>query len=82
MQWWKHHKNKLPKFGDEEDMRDIQDFTGRIPLLLRPLFEFGQRNFCGVENDFRAASEIVAVGLNIKEFADERSKLGEQLYSE
>ena len=66
MMQWKHHKNKLPK------MRDIQDFTGRIPLLLRPLFEFGQQDFCAVENVFRAASEIVAVGLNVKEFADER----------
>jgi hypothetical protein len=34
MRWWKHHENKLPKFGDEGEMimRDIQDFTWRIPL--------------------------------------------------
>jgi hypothetical protein len=80
-QWWKHHESKLPKFTDQEKM-EVEDFTGCIPLLLRPLFQFGQQDFCKVKNDFRTSSEIVAVEVNIKEFNDERRKGGEQMYDE
>jgi len=81
-QWWKHHESKLPKFKDNQEKMEIEDFTGHIPLLLQPLFRFNQQDFDAVEEDFRASSEIVAVELNIKEFAEERSTMGEQLYSE
>ena len=80
-QWWKHHESKLPKFKDNQEKIAIEDFTGCIPLLLQPLFRFNQQDFDAVKEAFWASSEIVAVELNIQEFADERSKMGEQLYS-
>lgn len=82
MQWWKHHESMLPKFKDDQKKMEIEHFTGCIPLLLRPLFQFPQQDFDEVEEAFWASSEIVAVEVNIKEFSDDRRKMGDWLYSE
>ncbi len=81
VQWWDHHKSKLPTFKDVE-RAEIEDLTGCIPLLLQPLFQWSQQDFCAVENYFWASSEIVAVEQNIKEFSNEIKLRGEDAYNE
>ncbi len=78
-QWWEHHKNKVPKFNNYEEMVEVEDLTGCIPLLLQPLLSFNQQNF--VRDRFRSSSEIVAVGKNIKAFA-KAIKSNEEEYNE
>ena len=43
-QWWDHNKNKVPRFKDDEEEVEVEDLTGCIPLLLRPLLSFEQQN--------------------------------------
>ncbi len=53
-QWWDHHKNKVPKFNNNEEKVEVEDLTGCIPLLLRPLLFFDHQDF--VRDSFRTSS--------------------------
>ena len=79
-QWWHHHEHELPKFENDKERVEIEDLTGRIPLLLRPLVRFSQRKYLAV--DFWVCPEIDAVQRNIKEFFESKRKIGEREYNE
>jgi len=79
--WWAHHEGNLPTL-DEFGTVKIEDLTGRIPLLLRPLLQFSQQDFDEVENDFLTSPEIDTVRTNIIKFAEDRRSQGVMEYNE
>ena len=80
-QWWPHHEDKLPKFENDEERVEVEELTGRIPLLLRPLLRFCQQEYRTVERDFWRCPEIVAVRKNIVQFSESKEKVGEREYN-
>ena len=81
-QWWHHYQDKLPKFENDEERVEVEELTGCIPLLLRPLLQFCQQKYRAVERDFWACPEIEAVRRNIEQFSESKRKIGEQEYNE
>jgi hypothetical protein len=69
-QWWLHHHTSLPTFEDDADKDRVEDLTGRIPLLLRPLLESNAKTFSDQEPDFWTHRDLVAVKENIQKYAD------------
>ena len=81
--WWIHHKEKLPIFGsDDSDKARVQDLTGCIPLLLRPLLDFTGKPFHNIEKEFWMHDDLVIVGENIVKFAAEISENEPHLYEQ
>jgi hypothetical protein len=66
--WWDHHP-LVPQLEDNTDKIEVEELTGRIPLLLRPLLRFGLKKFRVVENDIWGSPEFLAVSQNIRCFA-------------
>ena len=81
-QWWHHYEDKLPKFENVEERVEVEELTGRIPLLLRPLLRFCQQKYRSVERDFWACPEIEDVRQNIEQFSESKRKIGEREYNE
>jgi hypothetical protein len=81
-QWWHHHEDMLPKFENDEERVEVEELTGRIPLLLRPLLRFCQQKYRAVEGDFWASPELAAVRRNIEQFSMSKEKIGERDYNE
>ena len=79
-QWWHHYENKLPKFENDEERFEVEELTGHIPLLLRPLLRFGQQKYRA--DDFWACPEIAAVRRNIDGFSESKRKIGVRQYNE
>lgn len=67
-QWWAHHKGKLPIFEQESDKGRVEDLTGRIPLLLRPLLEWKGQDFSNIQREFWDHRELDMVKTNILNF--------------
>ncbi|KAF8333265.1 hypothetical protein F5887DRAFT_994782 [Amanita rubescens] len=67
-QWWVHHEGKLPIFERESDKGRVEDLTGRIPLLLRPLLGWKGQNFCDIQQQFWHHRELAMVKTNILNF--------------
>src|SRR4051812_31589946 len=66
-QWWKHYSCSLPSPRLEEDQRLlVESLTGRLPLLLRALFQFAGKPFN--EREFLASTEIAKVRDDIYAF--------------
>jgi len=66
-QWWKHYSSSLPSPRLEEEQRLlVESLTGRIPLLLRALFQFEGKPFN--EHQFLASTEIAKVWDDIHSF--------------
>jgi hypothetical protein len=61
---------------------EVEELTGRIPLLLQPLLRFGQQKYREVEGDFWACPEIDAVRRNIELFSESKRMIGEREYNE
>ncbi|KAI9443719.1 hypothetical protein F5148DRAFT_1255992 [Russula earlei] len=68
--WWLHHKTKVPIFEDEADRYNVEDLTGRIPLLLRPFLTSDGKVFSAVEQTIWQDKDLVAVRRNIHKFAN------------
>ena len=47
-----HHQGELPIFKYKSDKDRVEDLTGCIPLLLRPLLEWKDQDFCEIEQKF------------------------------
>jgi len=73
--WWIHHKENLPILKGN-DKAELEDLTGRIPLLLRPLLEFAKKPFRDIQQSFLMHQDLVIVGKNIRKFANENLKNG------
>jgi hypothetical protein len=72
-QWWHHHQDKVPLFSGDDKAR-VEDLTGRIPLLLRPLLQWGGQPFRDIEKSFWAHRDLVVVGENVQNFASTKKK--------
>jgi hypothetical protein len=70
-QWWCHHRGKVPIFEDDDKAR-VEDLTGRIPLLLRPLLNFAKKPFHDIEREFWEHRDLATVGVNVRVFADDK----------
>jgi hypothetical protein len=81
-QWWRHHHTKIPKFEDEVDRMKVEDLTGCIPLLLGPFLECGGKDFRTVETVIWKHRDLVAVGVNVRDFAKKRSDQNPIMYEE
>jgi len=66
--WWFHHKAKAPIVKDDDKAR-VEDLTGRIPLLVRPLLEWASKPFHDIEEKFWAHPDLAVVGENIQAFS-------------
>jgi len=73
-QWWIHHKENVPIL-EGNDKAELEDLTGRIPLL-RPLLEFAKEPFHNIQQSFLMHQDLVIVGKNIQRFANEILKNG------
>jgi hypothetical protein len=69
-QWWIHHEKKVPTF-EVSDKAKVEDLTGCIPLLLRPLLHFAKKPFNEIEQRFWTHHDLAAVQKNVQEFATE-----------
>jgi hypothetical protein len=78
-QWWIHHKEKVPIFGGDDKAR-VEDLTGRIPLLLRPLLHFAEKPFHEIDQEFWMHRDLATVGKNVLEFAAEKMENEPQNY--
>jgi len=58
----------------------VEDLTGCIPLLLRPLLKWGGENFRSVEENIYMDYDILAVGRNIRNFANQMKREGDPEY--
>ena len=67
-QWWCHHRGKVPIF-EHDDKARVEDLTGRIPLLLRPLLNFAKKPFHDIEREFGEHRDLATVGVNVRVFA-------------
>jgi len=65
MKWFEHHPDRLPKLS-ENDWEVVEYLTGRIPLLLRSLFEFQDKSFD--ETKFLECPDLVKVNNDITSF--------------
>lgn len=68
-QWWLHHVKQIRLIEDSEDRATIEDLTGRIPLLLRPFLDLGDKPFDDVTTLIRGNRELSIVGANIRRFS-------------
>lgn len=80
-QWWIHHQGKVPIFEDG-DKAKVEDLTGRIPLLLRPLLDFAEKPFHDIEQKFWMHRDLAAVGVNVTLFADDIKQNEPAIYEE
>jgi len=79
--WWDHHKDKLPIFEHKSDKDRVEDLTGCIPLLLRPLLEWKGEDFCKIEQQFWLHKDLIVVKENIYDFAVKMKEIkGTQSY--
>jgi hypothetical protein len=76
--WWDHHKANLPTFECGEKAR-VEDMTGRIPLLLRPLLKFKGKSFRDVESQFWSHPDLEFVGQAVQDYASGVRQTGKQL---
>ena len=73
--WWDHNQESLPEL-DQDTRKWVEDITGCIPLLLRPLFQFKGERFdkgeSSVDNPFEekflSCDEIETVTDHINAF--------------
>ena len=72
-QWWTNHEKKVPILGDD-DKAKVEDLTGRIPLLLRPLLHFAEKPFDEIKTEFWTHDDLVAVEDNVSEFSAQKAK--------
>ena len=79
-QWWIHHQGELPIFEYKSDKDRVEDLTGCIPLLLRPLLEWKDQDFCKIEQKFWHHKDLIVVKQNIYEFAESKKSEGAQNY--
>jgi hypothetical protein len=79
-QWWIHHQGELPIFEYKSDKDRVEDLTGCIPLLLRPLLEWKDQDFCEIEQKFWHHKDLIVVKQNIYEFADSMKRNGAENY--
>ena len=80
-QWWIHHDKDVPIFRDKEKAR-VEDLTGCIPLLLRPLLQFSGKQFHEIEQEFWMHHDFATVGKNVLEFAAEKMQDEPQNYEQ
>ena len=78
--WWGHYRSDVPNFETDADRMEVEELTGRIPLLLRPLLRFGSHNFRTVEDNFWMEPDLLAVGKNIRDFASRTKSKGDPEY--
>lgn len=72
-QWWINQEKKVPILGDDEKA-GVEDLTGRIPLLLRPLLHFAEKPFDEIKTEFWMHRDLVAVKENVFEFSTQKAK--------
>jgi hypothetical protein len=77
--WWIHYDAVLPILKDD-DKAIVEDRTGCIPLLLRPLLGLSRKPFHDVERDYWTHREIVSVGKDIRQFASAYVDLDDHKY--
>jgi hypothetical protein len=78
-QWWTNHEKKTPILADDDKAR-VEDFTGRIPLLLRPLLHFAEKPFDEIEKEFWAHRDLSAVRQNVVAFSAQKLQSEPQNY--
>jgi hypothetical protein len=75
--WWKHHESELPKFTDNLWRAEI--FLGIYSSASSTSFQFGQRDFSAVENDFLPLQKLSLLKII---YGSLLIMKGERLYSE
>ncbi|KAJ6624517.1 hypothetical protein B0H10DRAFT_725210 [Mycena sp. CBHHK59/15] len=65
--WTRHFETQLPSFCGQ-NMLFLDDYTCRIPALLRSLFDFGGENFDDVVSQFRTGYAFQSLADNVDEF--------------
>jgi len=65
--WYDHYSSKLPRLSDQEK-QIVEYITGRIPLLLRPLFDMNKFN----EEKFLLSPELRKVYMDVSRFFTNR----------
>ena len=63
--WWERNRTTLPTLN-ESDREWVEELTGRIPLLLKPLSQFADQVFD--EEKFLCCHEVQTMKENIESF--------------
>ncbi|THH06055.1 hypothetical protein EW145_g4343 [Phellinidium pouzarii] len=69
--WWKHNLKSLPSVRPDE-RKFVEDLTGSVPLLLRPLLRLKDRQFVDAKEQFMASEELVHVRTCVLGFLAQR----------
>ena len=65
----------------KDDLADIEDLTGCVPLLLRPYLLFHTRSFPEAVGQILRSEELVRVGRDIRTFANVKAAESSEGYS-
>jgi len=71
----------VPIFGDG-GKASVEDLTGCIPLLLRPLLDFAQKPFDKIGEEFGTHRDLVTVAESVVEFAAQKLRDEPQSYEQ
>ncbi|KAH8115699.1 hypothetical protein DFH11DRAFT_1688376 [Phellopilus nigrolimitatus] len=72
--WWKHNSKNLPSVKADE-RRSIEELTGCVPLLLRPLLRLKERQFSDAKEQFLASKELVSVRTGVISFMSKNQEI-------
>lgn len=71
--WWKHNIKTIPSVRPD-DRKFIEELTGRVPLLLRPLLRAKERQFIDCRDQYLASEELVHVRSSVLSFLSKKQE--------
>ncbi|KAI5117573.1 hypothetical protein M0805_005636 [Coniferiporia weirii] len=71
--WWKHNSKLLPSVRPD-DRKFVEEVTGCVPLLLRPLLRLRDRQFSDAKEYFLASEELVHVRTAVLAFFNKKQE--------
>lgn len=70
--WWRHYSEQIPSFQSEDDRREVEYSTGRLPLYLRALFKFTGSRYEDIKEKLMAEGMLRSVRENATQFAEKK----------
>ncbi|KAL5512234.1 hypothetical protein ACEPAG_3519 [Sanghuangporus baumii] len=71
--WWKHNIKTIPSVRPD-DRKFIEELTGRVPLLLRPLLRAKERQFADCKDQYLASEELAHVRSSVLAFLSKKQE--------
>ncbi len=78
--WWNLHNNILSEMHTLE-RNQVEEATGKIPLLLNAFLSFGNKPFQKAWEDFHLSNVVRDIGENLTSFTERKKKEGEIVWN-